>query len=291
MLASARPGSVQESAGARYLDLFASGEFDRAGLFVAFDEGGAMCGAMLAQSLPGALGLAWPPRAERGPDQRAVEDELVAAACGWVRTRGVKVCQVFGAEDERADLEPLERGGFSRITQVTHLRKDIEPGEGRSFDPASCPLAFDRYDAGRRETIAATLLATYEGSLDCPELNGSRTADELLAGFTGPLPMQAEWWFLAHDGGEPVGVVLLDAGIEPGVLELSYLGLVPPARGRGWGEWMLKFSVDVAIEEGCRAVTTSVDVRNEPARRLYARHGFRECDRRDVYLIAWDQIS
>ena len=36
-----------------------------------------------------------------------------------------------------------------------------------------------------------------------------------------------------------------------------------------------------------RAVTLSVDARNDPALRLYHRHGFRMLDRKDVYLALW----
>jgi ribosomal protein S18 acetylase RimI-like enzyme len=242
---------------------------------------------MLVQAMPGAMGLAWPPRAGRGPDRIAVEDALAATACRWLRSRAVKVCQGFGAEADRADHAALLRHGFRLATQVTHLRRDDEPVSlAGSFDPASCPLTFSRIDREPRAVVAATLLATYEGSRDCPELNGTRTADELLAGFTSPLT-RPEWRLLARHGTEPVGIVFLDAGTEPRVLDLSYLGLAPAARGRGWGGWMLRYSFQVAGDEGCSAVALSVDVRNEPALRLYDRRGFRESDRRDVYLVSW----
>ena len=70
-------------------DLLACGELDPAGLFVARDEHGAVRGAMLVQSLSGALGLAWPPRAEPGRDRPAAEDAVVTAARAWLRSRGV----------------------------------------------------------------------------------------------------------------------------------------------------------------------------------------------------------
>src|SRR3954447_13036879 len=81
----------------RCRDLVCTGELDPAGLFVAKDDHGVIRGAVLVQTLPGAMGLAWPPRAEPGPDQRTIEDELVSVACGWLRGRGVKVCQAFAA--------------------------------------------------------------------------------------------------------------------------------------------------------------------------------------------------
>src|SRR5438067_1561439 len=93
-------GADRDQRVARCRDLLASGELDPAGLFVARDEHGAVRGAMLVQPLPGALGLAWPPRAEAGGDRGVVEDAVVSAACGWLRSRGVKVCQVFAADPD-----------------------------------------------------------------------------------------------------------------------------------------------------------------------------------------------
>ena len=286
ILAAARPGPLQESGAARYHDLFLSGEFDLAGLFVARDRPGQICGAMLVQVLPGALGLAWPPRAFSSTDRRYLEDELTAVACGWLRSQGVKVCQVFGIGADREDFAALERHGFRYITEVTHLRREINTTQDR-FNPVGTPLEFEPFDPNARERIASILLGTYEGSQDCPELTGARTAEELLSGFSGLITPLPRWWFLARHGGEPVGVILFEVGTEPAVLELNYVGLIPDVRGRGWSSWMVRFALGFAAAEGSSAVTLSVDTRNEPARRLYARHGFREYDRRKVYLASW----
>src|SRR5262245_39124059 len=118
-VSAASPGELTAACGvlfarraARCRDLLASGELDPAGLVVARDERGAIRGAMLVQPLPGAIGLAWPPRAEPGCER--VLDALVSAACGWLRSRGVKVCQVFAADAD--DLAALERHAFRHVT-------------------------------------------------------------------------------------------------------------------------------------------------------------------------------
>lgn len=285
LLASHRPAPDREPAALRYRDLLTSGEFDPAGLFVARDDGGELRGAVLVQSLPGALGLAWPPRVEPGRDRQAVEDALVSAACDRLQSRGVKVCQSFAPEPDRDAMAPLARHGFRLITQLAYLRREIDPArDARS--PGGFTLAFDRIGPKERKAFGETLLATYEGSLDCPEAAGTRTPDEMLDGFRGPLSPTG-WWHLARHNGEPVGVVLFDPGTEPDALELSYLGLVPAARGRGWGNELVRFAFTRTAAGGHHALTLSVDVRNEPALRLYDRHGFRAFDRRDVYLAGW----
>jgi len=286
VLAARPPEPERDGAALRFRDLLTGGELDPAGLFAARDEAGAVRGAMLVQALPGALGLAWPPRAERGKFQTAIEDALAAAACGWLRGRGVKVCQAFGPAAARADAAAFGRHGFRLVTRVTHLRRAGGDGD-RAFDPAAGPLAFEPFAPAARAEFAATLLATYHDSRDCPELTGTRTAAELLDGFRGPVTPGRDWWYLVRHAGDPVGVVLFDTGLEPGVLELNYLGLVPAARGRGWGDWLVRFALGHAAADGSLALNLSVDERNAPALRLYERHGFVEYDRRDVYLAAW----
>ena len=75
------------------------------------------------------------------------------------------------------------------------------------------------------------LLATHEDTLDCPELNASRTPEEIVAAFR-PTVLENRSWWSAYESGQQVGVVLFEGGTDNAV-ELSYLGLIPSARGRG----------------------------------------------------------
>jgi ribosomal protein S18 acetylase RimI-like enzyme len=131
--------------------------------------------------------------------------------------------------------------------------------------------------------LTATLLETYEGTLDCPELNGTRTSAELV-----PETAQAGEHYLAYDPtrpDNPVGVVSLAVGAEPGAVDLSYVGVVPSARGRGYGSALVAFAIAEAARHRAGAVIVSVDARNGPALRLYRRHGFVETERRGVWLL------
>ena len=69
--------------------------------------------------------------------------------------------------------------------------------------------------------------------------------------------------------------------------ELTYIGVVPGARGRGFGADLLNYAMAAAGLEGVAVLNVSVDARNTPAMRLYARHKFAEYDRRGVWLAAW----
>jgi ribosomal protein S18 acetylase RimI-like enzyme len=246
---------------------------DAEGVFVARDADGRVGGAALMQVMPGALGAAWPPRAA-SPE---VADALVRAACDWLRNRGVKVCQAFAAANRVAEMAPLERNGFRHVTQLVSLRcavsRELPPTGTLTFVAGSPPFT---------EVFRTALLDTHTDTRDCPELNGSRTADELLAGFGDA--SSGGGWSLALREGDAVGVVLLAPGLEPDAIELSYLGVVPAARGRGFGHELLTFALVEAARLHATAVTVSVDARNEPALALYRRRGFSETDRSEVWL-------
>ncbi len=278
LLAAGRPALLRDDAARRFFDLLTTGEFDPAGLFVTRGAGGAVRGAVLAQVLPGALGFLFPPRVMSGRETDA--GPLLAAALDWLGGRGVKVCQSFAPGGDRSDEPTLAAGGFRHVTAVVHLRRGLEPGP--TADSAGL-LAFEPHDTDS-PAFTSALLASHDGSLDCPELTGARTPAELLDGFRGPFPSRPGWWVLVRHAGEPVGVVLLDVGAEVGAVELNYLGLVPAARGRGWGEALLRFALRTAAADDTTVLTLSMDARNAPACRLYDRHGFRETDRREVFL-------
>src|SRR5438067_10837361 len=65
------PEADRDRRAARTLELFASGEFDPAGLLAA-GSAGRVVGAALFQLHPGSAAVAWPPGAEPGPGRPAV---------------------------------------------------------------------------------------------------------------------------------------------------------------------------------------------------------------------------
>jgi mycothiol synthase len=268
-----------------FRDELLSGDQESLVVFAARDDTGRVRGAVLVQALPGALGVAWPPRAE-SPE---VEDALVAAACDWLRARGVKVCQAFPTPAELPNAAALERNGFRHVTQLVSMRREVDADRDRTAWRADTPVMFAPYRRRDLAPFGTVLLATYEGSLDCPELTGTRTTDDILAGYLrdDALPPTADWhlvWLKTDAPKDLLGVLILDAGAEPGTTEVAYLGLVPAARGKGYGDELVRFAISRAAADKALAMTVSVDARNEPALRLYRRHGFAEVERREVFL-------
>lgn len=284
-LVAMRLPADRDRAAERYRELFATGELDPGGLFVARAAHGTIRGAMLVQVMPGALGLAWPPTVERGRGRDAIEDALVSGSAAWLRSRGVKVCQAFAREEERESFASLERGGFRSLTKLLELRRNLEDIQTRPSRMQFEPIG----DANRTAFVAA-LLASFEGSLDCPEVGGSRTEAELLASYTES-SAQSTLWFLAKLDGEPAGVVLLEEPSEPGVCELTYVGIAPRFRRRGLGAELVRFALQTARNTGHHSLHLSVDERNLPARRLYETLGFQASGERCVFLANWSSVS
>lgn len=242
-------------------------------VLVARDTRGRVEGAAVAQVLPGATGVIWPPRAANP----AAAAALARTAADWFRSRGAKVAQAFLDPADLAAAESLSAAGFRRVTHVLFLDRPVgsppPPRTDLNFAPVSSPFV---------EPLRSVLLATHDASCDCPELTAARTSEELLAGFADPDRPAA--WYLASDPGGPRGVVALADSSEPATVELSYLGLVPASRGQGYGSALLGFAIRAAAGRGAGRLVVSVDERNEPAVRLYRRAGFVVTGSRAVWL-------
>ena len=75
---------------------------------------------------------------------------------------------------------------------------------------------------------------------------------------------------------------------ETGDWEVAYMGVVPEARRYGFGREMLLHALCEARAADAPTVTLSVDVRNQPAWKLYRSLGFEPYDQRVVYLAIFD---
>lgn len=61
---------------------------------------------------------------------------------------------------------------------------------------------------------------------------------------------------------------------RPGVVELISMWVAPAARGHGLGDALVRALIDWSRADGADELELWVVVGNEPAERLYARHGF-----------------
>lgn len=259
--------------------LFRSGEIDVSEVLLAM-HGRTVCGTGYVHVSAGAQASVWLPRVTPGweSDSHAIETALAEAYRERLHARQVKVAQLLIDTEERNDCRALRQVGFQAITQITTLRRELR-------DPAGSPeakVAVTLEPANAADSrIGSLLLTTYEGTLDCPELNGLRTADEIVAGYEDS--GTPRWYTIRFENAD-IGVVILTAGLQPGEIELSYVGLHPSARGRGLGRAAVKRVMEQARSASASTITVTVDVRNIPAIQLYESFGFREFETQDVYL-------
>jgi ribosomal protein S18 acetylase RimI-like enzyme len=266
------------------LDLVGKGELDPTGLLVA-REGGAVAGAMLCQPIAGASGLVWPPQTALGARQREWEDQLVRRAVAWLQERGAKLGQALLPPREAPLAAPLERNGFAHVTRLSYLRRPARASDRQLLDDAR--LTFEPYGEVDRPLFHETLLRSYEGSLDCPEVNGVRDIGEIIAGHRAQGKYDPSHWWLAREEGRAVGVLLVAEMAEWAAWDVAYVGVVPAARGRGLGRALTAKALLEAEAAGVTQVTLSVDERNRPAWNLYRALGFEPYDQREVYLAVW----
>jgi ribosomal protein S18 acetylase RimI-like enzyme len=165
------------------------------------------------------------------------------------------------------------------LTSIKHLRAPCKRTEARApntfaFQPfAECDLA----------VFQQTLVQSFEGSLDCPELNDLRTAEETWAGHRASASDLSRWW-LIHDQSAPAGVLILADAPMPDFWDIAYLGVLPSARQKGVGRAAVAFALQQTAAASKQGLTLMVDKRNVPALRLYENAGFEFVGTRDVYM-------
>ncbi len=276
------PADEAEVRLANALNLVERGELPRDGVLVAAARG-EVIGALVCMLVPGASGLLWPPQVVDGPDRLAVEDALVGHAAAWLRGGGARLGQSLLAPPEVPLAVPLERNGFAHVTSLWYMQHDLT-----AAPPPPGRLTRESYAAmADPSLLPRTVLRTYAGSRDCPEVNGVRTADEVMEGHRAQGKYDPALWWLARDRGEVVGVMLLAEMPEWASLDVAYVGVVPEARGRGFGRELMHQALRAADEAGVARLTLSVDARNQPAWDLYTSLGFEAVEQREVFLALW----
>lgn len=208
----------------------------------------------------------------------AMLSEAVAAA----QARRIRLMQGLVAPDAAGESELFARAGFQRLTELLYLERDATAP--LPYKLPGMAVGWEEYHAGAHEEFARVVEGTYLGSLDCAGLTGIRHIEDTLASHRAAGEFNPRFWLLARARGTPVGVLLSARIPERGAMEVVYMGLLPEARGRGFGATLLRRAVEVARMQGAGLVTLTVDVENAPARKLYAAFDFQEWSRREVWI-------
>ncbi len=263
-------------------ELACSGELDLSGLALA-ERDGKPVGAALCVFQPDGTAFIWPPVVL--PDERNAEpvaDSLLSLLRERVdRTPHCWIAQALLEPGRPLDERRLTRNGFPYLLDLLFLQRLLDTP---LLDEPLPDLHVETYDEHRnRHVFARVLERTYEGSLDCPELNGRRSGEQALQSHR-TRNWKPELWKLYRHAGREVGVVLVAEHSDQRAWELVYLGVVPEARGRGYGRALVADVLRGAKRAGVESVFLSVDTRNTPARKVYERLGFIPVGRRRVFV-------
>jgi ribosomal protein S18 acetylase RimI-like enzyme len=240
----------------------------------------AVVGACLFIPGAGRCAALQPPRLLEWDEHVAADLYSAAAARSYCRD-GARLIQALVEPDGGPLAAALERAGFERLAMLAYLRRDVMPEERDT--PLAADIKWRRYWLLRHGQFARTIALTYHDSLDCPGLAGLRTVDDAITTHrrTGIFCPYA--WHLAIQGGEAVGVILVNNLHGRG--EVAYLGVASAARRRGIGRALVARAIHDTAVMGLPMIGLAVDVANTPAMRLYEETGFREIRRRLAYFI------
>ncbi len=212
---------------------------------------------------------------------------LVAAACAYYAARGVRLAQCLLDPTDAPAGAMLAAIDFRPMAELIYLQTPVR--RPHAAPPLPGGMSWVGYAPETHDLFGQTIARTYRDSLDCPALNGLRDMEDILAGHKSSGEFEPGLWFLlcedapgggvgASDvpvgvSGRPIGALLLSRLARGEAMELVYLGLVPEARGRKFGDLMVRQAFAAASASNVPRLTLAVDAANTPALRLYHRHG------------------
>ena len=270
--------SVRASQVAGLLGAERSGKLSLGGLLEARREG-RLVGAIWAQVQAGGGAGVWPPRIVEG-ESESTADALLREAIAKLQRSDVNIAQALLPLDADDDRRRLTAAGFQHLADLDYLIS-----LGRSF-PTTPPqgLKFESVTTAGEARLAQVVEQTYQGTLDCPQLNGVRRIDEVLQEYRAVGVYDPARWFVVQHNGADVGCLILADHPEVPQWELVYMGIVPEARGRGYGQLIVRHAQWLAGQAGRDRLALAVDSRNAPAMNVYTSAGFVAWEHRRALL-------
>lgn len=278
------------------------------GLLVALEDG-QLRGAVLSRPLGGKAALVWAPRlvykSSDSPDNsrdsslggssdgstgtsaaETLRLALLTQLLDQLSESSVRLVQTLLTSDAASDERLFAQAGFARLADLIYL---LGTSTQAAAPPESRELEFEAYRSSSHERFKQLVERTYEGSLDCPALDGVRDVEDVLAGYRVTGRFDPRKWLIVRAAGQDVGCLILADDPRLDQWELIYMGLVPEARGRRWGRLLVAQAQRIAGQAGRRHLMLSVDAANEPAVRTYTHTGFVQCDVRRVLFRLLDE--
>jgi mycothiol synthase len=231
--------------------------------------------ATWVQFTPGNAAAVWPPAFDS-----PATPPLMAVVDQQLKSHGTALAQMLFSPTEPIAEKLVAVGGFSKLADLAYftLERANFPPYSDKPDLEFVPRANDFPNQ-----LHALIEQSYEGTLDCPELNDVRTPAEVVEGYKVQGSFDPDKWFLVRRAGNNLGILTLTEHPPGETWELVYMGVVPSARGRGFGEAIVRFGIEQTRQSNADRLVLAVDERNTRALEMYRRVGFVMWDRRCVY--------
>jgi GNAT superfamily N-acetyltransferase len=260
-----------------------SGQFDLSGVFQAKPNSGkhrnTLVGAMYAQRRPDGSVMLWIPTMTEGFPLTPMFEPLVH----FCRLKNAFAAVALADRQQSFDEQTLcSAGQFRFLSDLIQLATEVSPNEASPDETSRLQFVPLSDSDAVSEQLSRLVKATYDNSLDFPELMQIAPVEHVLHGYkTGSL-FRPELWFRLQKEGVDVGVLLL-TDVPPDQIELTYMGLLESARRQGFAREIVRFAKSITSREKRLLLLTSVDEKNIPACQSYLSQGFQAWDRKKVY--------
>lgn len=257
----------------------------------------AMVGAILVTVLAGRVASVATPQTT--PDAPAeTGGQLVRRAAEHAEASGAVLVQALLDPADNRAIAAFSAAGFRHtadlLFMVARCNAGVDNSDGDNTtaavndDGASVNLEWQEYRGDLHPRLSALVERTYEGSRDCPELDGVRAIDDILAGYRETGEFATERWLIAVRNGRDVACLLLADHPADDQWELVYLGVAPEFRGQGLGLVLTRHALAMTRRAGRQQLVLAVDAANDPATAIYRRAGFTAWERRIIFLRRFD---
>jgi GNAT superfamily N-acetyltransferase len=252
-----------------FLQFAGERKIDPASLWVA-EQDGRIVWSVLPVVSPGRTVLLLSAHGAVSARHKQAAVALIQQVCAHCVEMGVHLAQTLLDPHERATRGAYESCGFSLMAELDYLQAIVRQAAEPTLPPT---MRWTNYSPAEHPRFAQTVMETYDGSLDCPALNGMRSVEDILKGHQATGDFNPDLWFLLEENGRPRGTLLLSPTPRSDSIELVYLGLPSDVRGRGLGDLLMRQALWATMRSGRSRLTLAVDAGNPPALNLYYRHG------------------
>jgi len=236
-------------------------------------------GLAWGQHLPGSMG-----KIQNVITAETETDETVLALVNGIDQEFQKQEVSFSMmilQESSYNLQPiLKKSGYDSLCQVETLYQQLISERDQPVPPT---LEFIPGAESDPAALISMIEATYQQSLDCPKLQEMRSTHEILVGYQNQGSIPTGGWSFVHHDNTAIGCLLMTAFRGERHWELTYFGLIPEARGRGWGIQVVEQACSRAAKAGAELLITTVDRTNRPALAIYKQLGFILLEKNEIY--------